>query len=332
MRRRKISDDPQEGEGGHGDQREGGTSTSTSTSMPNGNRKGSTVRVVKLHSVVWLCIGAAIGSGFGGPWMADVLDWIRGYRWNYLDRCILETPMPDGYGVDFCRHPADCNICSQVSQIDEISVDDMSVELFEAGYAYTSRPLVVRNATLHWDIMQVMDYDWLKQQYLSDPEEMDKKGEECWFNRYTTPELRNLRAVFKLPDERVRMKSGEPWYVGWSVCHENVAEEIFKLFERPVFLSPESTPPKKPWIFIGTPGPGAHFHVDNVDMSSWQVQLGGVKTWYLKPPPECRFTCPGQIQTTLYPGDIIVVNTNFWFHSTKVHGPHLSLSMVNEFD
>ena len=24
------------------------------------------------------------------------------YRWNYLDRCILETP-ESGYGVDFCR-------------------------------------------------------------------------------------------------------------------------------------------------------------------------------------------------------------------------------------
>ena len=93
-------------------------------------------------------------------------------------------------------------------------------------------------------------------------------------------------------------------YVGWSVCHEEVAEEIFKLieviillhsltslfqiwFQRPTFLHPESTPPKKPWIFIGfaffcwqfqpsitgTPGPGAHYHVDNVDLPSWQVNL-----------------------------------------------------------
>ena len=29
-------------------------------------------------------------------------------------------------------------------------------------------------------------------------------------------------------------------------------------------------------------------------------------------------SCHGEIQTTLYPGDIIIVNTNIWFHSTKV--------------
>ena len=158
-------------------------------------------------------------------------------------------------------------------------------------------------------------------------------------------------------------------YVGWSVCHEEVAEEIFKLieviillhsltslfqiwFQRPTFLHPESTPPKKPWIFIGfaffcwqfqpsitgTPGPGAHYHVDNVDLPSWQVnlilknvvlgnrdnldntkvQLRGVKTWRLRSPPECWMSCHGEIKTTLYPGDIIIVNTNIWFHSTKV--------------
>ena len=26
-------------------------------------------------------------------------------------------------------------------------------------------------------------------------------------------------------------------------------------------------------FFAGTPGPGAHYHVDNVDLSSWQVKI-----------------------------------------------------------
>ena len=29
-------------------------------------------------------------------------------------RCIMETP-ESGYGVDFCREPVDCNVCSDVS-------------------------------------------------------------------------------------------------------------------------------------------------------------------------------------------------------------------------
>ena len=75
-------------------------------------------------------------------------------------RCILETPETHGYGVDFCRVPVDCEICSDVSvfkltvsviggfakaetpwwplqvrEIEELHVSDLSVELFEERYA-----------------------------------------------------------------------------------------------------------------------------------------------------------------------------------------------------
>ena len=96
-------------------------------------------------------------------------------------RCILETPETHGYGVDFCRVPVDCDICSdvniknplpcknernvhctdgwfvvaQVREIEEVHVSELSVELFEERYAYTHRPLVVRNASIFWDALQV---------------------------------------------------------------------------------------------------------------------------------------------------------------------------------
>ena len=97
-------------------------------------------------------------------------------------RCILETPETHGYGVDFCRVPVDCDICSdvniyallslscknqtiftllmdgsgvQVREIEEVHVSDLSVELFEERYAYTHRPLVVRNASIFWEALQV---------------------------------------------------------------------------------------------------------------------------------------------------------------------------------
>ena len=35
-----------------------------------------------------------------------------------------------------------------------------------ARYAYSSRPLVVRNASLTWPAMNVLDYNWLKEIYL----------------------------------------------------------------------------------------------------------------------------------------------------------------------
>jgi len=294
-----------------------------------GSEKIRPVRVVKVSAVVWLSLGLVIGTVCGGPWLKDLVDLIHGYRWNYIDRCIMETPEDTGYGVDFCRSPVDCSICRDVNAIDEVHVDSLSVEEFEERYAYSSRPLVVRNASLNWAAMDILNYDWLKSVYLSDPTILDKEDDECWFNRYKTPEFRNLRSVFRMSETR---KSSRPWYVGWAVCHEEVAQELHKLYDRPSFISPESTPPKKPWIFIGTPGPGAHFHVDNVDLPSWQAQIAGAKTWYLRPPPECFWSCPGNLEITLYPGDIIVVNTNVWFHSTKVSGSEISVVITNEYD
>ena len=56
--------------------------------------------------------------------------------------------------------------------------------------------------------------------------------------------------IFRLAERRVG-GSGEPWYVGWSVCQPPVAQKLHQLYTRPAFISPHSTPPKKPWIFIG---------------------------------------------------------------------------------
>ena len=43
----------------------------------------------------------------------------------------------------------------QVREIEEVHVSDLSVEMFEELYAYSHRPLVVRNASIFWDALQV---------------------------------------------------------------------------------------------------------------------------------------------------------------------------------
>ena len=58
----------------------------------------------------------------------------------------------------------------------------------------------------------------------------------------------------------------------------------------------------------------------------------GTKRWSLKPPPECYWKCPGEVSVTLDPGDIIVVNTNWWSHSTKVLGAAVSVTITNEYE
>jgi len=283
-------------------------------------------KVVRLSNVIWLLLGLLIGSISGGPWLKELEDVIYGYRWNYLDRCILETP-ESGYGVDFCRTPVNCDTCRHVRRIDEVHVSEISWEEFYSGYADIGRPLIIRNATLHWPIMTQLTFEWLKKAYLSDPEILDYDDKECWFNNYKSKQLGSLRSVFRMAGPRER-----DWYVGWAVCQPQIAEKLLELYERPTFLHPDSTPPKKPWIFIGTPGPGAHVHIDNVDLSSWQAQVSGTKSWLLRPPPECWLQCHGDMEARVSPGDIIVVNTNLWYHSTRIEGEDISLVITNEFD
>ena len=296
------------------------------------------IRVVPISFIVWLCVGLIIGCVCGGPWTTLLEEKLYGYRWNHIFRCIIETPDDSGgYGADFCRVPVDCKVCRDVDKIDEYHVSELTVDMFQQHYAYSDRPVVIRNATLHWPAMEVLDFQWLKEAYLSDPEILDYEErmnnkeyeKECWYNNYKSLHLPSLRSVFRMSVEDV---TSSLWYVGWAVCQAPVASLLHDLYERPAFLHPDSTPPKKPWIFIGTPGPGAHFHIDNVDQSSWQAQISGSKTWYLRPPPECWWTCSGVVSTVLHPGDIIVVNTNVWFHSTNIEGPDLSLVITNEFD
>ena len=61
-----------------------------------------------------------------------------------------------------------------------------------------------------------------------------------------------------------------------------------------------------------------------------QLQISGFKSWTLKPPPECWWSCPGEVKTTVGPGDIIVVNTNWWYHSTNVL-KGTSVTITNEY-
>ena len=59
-------------------------------------------------------------------------------------------------------------------------------------------------------------------------------------------------------------------------------------------------------------------------------QIHGIKSWAIKPPPECYHSCNGVMNITMEPGDILIVNTNLWLHSTSVE-QDLSISIHNEF-
>lgn len=107
-----------------------------------------------------------------------------------------------------------------------------------------------------------------------------------------------------MKEDRVNYEKGtQPWYFGWSNCNYEIAKTLRKHYNRPYFLPKTSENTPTDWIFMGGPGMGAHMHVDNVRLPSWQAQLRGTKEWILAPPPECYYQC-SSFKTTVHPGEI----------------------------
>ncbi len=114
----------------------------------------------------------------------------------------------------------------------------------------------------------------------------------------------------------------------------------------------ESEMSRLDWIFMGTPGYGADMHIDDVQNPSWQgiifleiiliikislifkmkAQITGIKHWIFRPPAECLQKCKYSVDVDVHPGDIIIFDSNRWFHSTKIIGNDLSLTIGSEYD
>ena len=130
MRRRRVSksSDDDDDDNDENDKSESDQKKKTKKKRPS----SAAVNVVHVNSVVCLLVGFLLGAAMAGPWTADLVDWLRGYRWNYVDRCIMETPDTSGYGVDFCRVPVNCDVCRDVDHVEEWHVDEIDVDVFES--------------------------------------------------------------------------------------------------------------------------------------------------------------------------------------------------------
>merc|ERR1711879_741404 len=126
----------------------------------------------------------------------------------------------------------------------------------------------------------------------------------------------------------------KPWYIGWANdCDKRVSKILEQYYEMPSFLPDGLAPPEKNWIFMGTSGYGANFHVDELPYPTWQAQIQGKKKWSLKSPPECFMACNSykEFSAVLEEGDMIFVDTRFWYHATTVLDKDLSITITVEY-
>lgn len=243
------------------------------------------------------------------------------------DRCLVN---PGGLYLEFTRPVLPCDFCRSPTQVTELT--EMSKEEFlRIGYA--DKPIVLRGGAAHWRAMQTFSYDFLRDVYRNTSGAFEESRRFCQFFKSAT-DFEDLEDFFSMPDSRARMSSPEekPWYVGWSNCDQRVVAILREHYTRPDFFPEDSEASIIDWIFIGYAGNGFKTHLDYVLRPSWQAQIRGAKTWTLLPPPECESVCVPSLKVTVRPGDIIMVNTNRWYHSTLVEPGNISITIGSEYD
>ncbi|XP_064115206.1 LOW QUALITY PROTEIN: uncharacterized protein LOC135221330 [Macrobrachium nipponense] len=241
-----------------------------------------------------------------------------------VEQCTIEMPSSV---QDIFRPPVECSMCRHVTHVERVST--ITPAEFERKYAYSGRPVVVTDGQRNWTATQSFSFEFFKSIYADDSPVLENFERDCQFFPYQT-DFMNLRQVFNMSHERANML-GEPWYIGWSNCDSSAANTLRGHYERPYFLPQSAESSKTDWIFIGTPGYGAHLHIDHVGNPSWQAQIRGRKLWTLEPPPECYFHCV-PMEVVVEPGEIIVLDTNIWYHKTLIVSKDLSITIGSEYD
>ncbi|WAR11634.1 hypothetical protein MAR_025814 [Mya arenaria] len=232
------------------------------------------------------------------------------HGWFYLTGSVPEheqcaVNMPEFVSNVF-RPPMECSFCKDVKEIK--TVYNISQEDFEELYAYSGVPVVIGDGSANWTATEFFSFDFFKDLYKPGSQALENQKRNCQFFPYKT-DFVDLEEVLTM-----------------------TANTLRKHYRRPYFLPRLSESSKTDWIFMGSPGYGAHMHIDNVQRPSWQAQITGTKRWTLEPPPECYYVCEDQLQVTVQPGQIIVLDTNIWFHSTLNVGSDISITIGSEYD
>ncbi|KAG0414469.1 hypothetical protein HPB47_008413 [Ixodes persulcatus] len=236
-----------------------------------------------------------------------------------LEPCVVAMPARVQSAL---MPPVDCAMCRGLKSIERKT--SLSQWDFELNHAYTGVPVVVTDGASNWTALRSFSLEFFKNVYASASAKTSKSY--CQFFPYKT-EFRSLSEVFNMSAQRSR----QPWYIGWSNCDAGVADVLRRHYASPYFLPPHSEGSTLDWIFMGSPGYGAHLHIDHVGKPSWQAQIRGRKQWILEPVPECYSDCQS-LEIVVNPGEIFVVDSNLWYHKTLIVGDEVSIAIGSEYD
>ncbi|XP_049706651.2 uncharacterized protein LOC110378381 [Helicoverpa armigera] len=238
-------------------------------------------------------------------------------------RCLL----PSNYLVWEATRPlADCSYCENVTK--PIILWNVTRQEF-ANYAYTPRPIIVKNAIKNWRATKEFSYNMFKRLYEQTEGSYESLEEGCQFLNFKT-DLFSLREVFSMPEARARNEDGQkPWYVGWGNCHPDILAKVRQYYSIPEFLPEDAEFPATENVFFGFEI-GAVMHLDYIPRLMWQGQVQGKKIWTVAPVPECDHLC-NMFHYYVEPGDVVLLDTRIWYHATSIPKGQFSLTVQSEY-
>ena len=138
-----------------------------------------------------------------------------------------------------------------------------------------------------WPALKTFSYEFFADLYDSTAGAYQSVEDECQFLPFKTNFL-SLQQAFHMNTERAKLRSGQPWYIGWyrllidhfcytsfakqhsfsfsslfirSNCHPKVRQVLRSYYQHPEFLPADSESSALDWIFMGAPGPATTTHV-----------------------------------------------------------------------
>ncbi|KAK0158135.1 hypothetical protein PV328_009176 [Microctonus aethiopoides] len=244
-------------------------------------------------------------------------------QYIYETRCFI----PNNYLVwEFTRPISNCDFCRGIDS--PLNFENLTKEEF-LPHAYSSRPMVIKNAAKSWPASQIFSLEFFRDLYKNIDGAYTSIEEECQFLPFKS-NFTSLKEVLEMSHERAsNPQPVDSWYVGWKNCHSDVLETMKKYYQVPHFLPNDIEIPQTNYIFLGY-DEGAIMHIDYIPRLMWQGQIIGKKIWSVAPTTECDSECV-PFNFTVGTGDIILLDTRIWYHGTYVENGKFSLTVTSEY-
>jgi len=220
------------------------------------------------------------------------LPWIQQYPslsdWHE-ETCLISNPL-------YWQRPIDCWSCSQIDSPHEIDRKQPDLDdYFAKNYYHSGVPMIIRGLFERVSLQDVHQlYNMNKWQFLQG------------IGSFSSLHFFNVTDFFYNLDHFQTDSQAS-----WKITRVGTGRLFRKLFPRPAFIPLETEVALHKYLFVEGAKAPPHEMPMTEFANMWVMQGSGQRTISFEPSVSCRSLCP-QLKATIYPGDVLYYNWQFW--------------------